>query len=175
MDPIAAIRAVRRGNPTARLIVDPNQSWSATQLRDVSDEMRLLGVVLIEQPIPVGSEAGLEEWSPPVPLCADELVEHEEDLPKAQGRFSFINIKLDKAGGLTAALRLADAAKARGFGLMVGCMAGSSLSMAPAMVLAQRCDFVDLDGPLLQSNDIENGFHYEEGVVVRPYKPELWG
>jgi L-alanine-DL-glutamate epimerase-like enolase superfamily enzyme len=173
--PMDAIDAVRRGAPDARLIVDPNQSWSVDQLKTLAPELAARDVVLIEQPIAVGAEAGLDGWISPVPLCADELIAEGHDLAVARGRFQFINIKLDKAGGLTAALALADAAQAQGFGLMVGCMAGSSLSMAPAMVLARRCTFVDLDGPLLQSEDCDNGFVYNHGRVEHPLVQALWG
>jgi L-alanine-DL-glutamate epimerase-like enolase superfamily enzyme len=174
-DPLAAIRATHRGAAGARLIVDPNQSWTPGMVRDLAPELAALGVALLEQPIPVGSEAELDGFSSPVPLCADELVNDIDDLARAKGRFAYVNIKLDKTGGLTAALALAEAARAQGFGLMVGCMNGSSLCMAPAMVLAQMCAFADLDGPLLQAEDIENGFHYENGRVERPYEPDLWG
>lgn len=174
-DPLAALRAVRRGAPDPRLIVDPNQSWSVDLLKSLGAELQALGVALLEQPIPIGDEAGLDGYTPPVPLCADELIDDVDDLQRAIGRFQFVNIKLDKSGGLTAALALADRAEALGFGLMVGCMAGSSLAMAPAMVLAQRCAFADLDGPLLQAEDIEHGLVYENGVVARPHDPRLWG
>jgi L-Ala-D/L-Glu epimerase len=173
--PLDAVRAVRRGAPRSRLIVDPNQSWTPDQVRALAPELTDLGVVLLEQPIPVGAEAQLREFATPVALCADELVNDEADLERARGCFSVINIKLDKAGGLTAAMRLADRANEEGFQVMVGCMAGSSLCMAPAMVLAQRCAFVDLDGPLLHSRDCEFGFVYDDGEVQRPHEPRLWG
>lgn len=174
-DPIAAIEAVRRGAPSSCLIIDPNQSWSVAMVKQLAPTLRQLGVALLEQPIPVGEEHGLDGYTPPVPLCADELIRDVDDLDAAYGRFQMINIKLDKCGGLTAALRLSHVAEARGFRLMVGCMAGSSLAMAPAMVIAQRCDFADLDGPLLQAEDIENGFQYVNGVVAQPHIPQLWG
>jgi L-Ala-D/L-Glu epimerase len=174
-DPLAAVKSVRAGAPASRLIVDPNQSWSVDQLKALAPGLANLGVALLEQPIPAGAEPALDGWTSPVLLCADELVHEIADLDRARGRFHAVNIKLDKTGGLTAALALADAAEAEGFRLMVGCMAGSSLSMAPAMVLAQRCDFVDLDGPLLQSEDTQPGLRYEQGRVERPYVPELWG
>ncbi|MEF3107567.1 dipeptide epimerase [Raoultella sp. WB_B2P2-3] len=175
-DPLAAILAVRTGAPNARLIIDPNQSWSVSRLKSLALPLAELGnIELIEQPIPVGEEWALDGWCSPVPLCADELINNQEDLKRAHGRFQYINIKLDKTGGLTTALTLADAAVSQGFGLMVGCMGGSSLSMAPAMVLAQRCAFVDLDGPLLQSEDCEPGFSYLNGMVNTPYLTELWG
>ena len=174
-DPVSAIAAVRRGAPDPRLIVDANQAWSVEELKAFAPALVPLGVSLLEQPIPVGAEAGLDGWTSPIPLCADELVDGIADLDKVVGRFQLVNIKLDKAGGLTSALRLADAAGARGLGLMVGCMLGSSLSMAPAMVLAQRCAFVDLDGPMLHSEDVPEGYAYVNGVVAAPHKPALWG
>ncbi len=173
--PIEAIAAVRRGAPNARLILDANQAWSVDALKQFAPALVPFGVALLEQPIPVGAEAELDGWSSPIPLCADELVDGIGDLDRVAGRFQLVNIKLDKAGGLTAALRLADAAQARGLGLMVGCMLGSSLSMAPAMVLAQRCSFVDLDGPMLHTADVEHGFSYVNGVVAQPHQPLLWG
>lgn len=173
--PVEAIKAVRKGAPDSRLIVDTNQSWSIDDLKRHAPIMADLGVVLLEQPIRVGDEAGLDGWRSPVPLCADELIDSIADLDKAQGRFDVVNIKLDKAGGLTAGLLLADAIEARGMKLMVGCMVGSSLSMAPAMVLAQRCAFVDLDGPMLQTEDVDPPLVYVNGVVARPHVPALWG
>lgn len=173
-DPLRAIEAVRRGAPRSRLIVDPNQSWTVDALKALAPALASLGVVLLEQPIAVGDEPGLAGWNSPVPLCADELVDDIADLDKAAGRFQVVNVKLDKAGGLTSALRLADAVQARGMDLMVGCMLGSSLSMAPAMVLAQRCAFVDLDGPMVQQGDVAHGFDYRDGVVSTPHKPKLW-
>ncbi|WP_295635256.1 dipeptide epimerase [Novosphingobium sp.] len=174
-EPFAALAAVRRGAPTAEIIVDPNQSWSIDKLKSWAPALADYGVILIEQPIPVGAEDGLDGWRCPIPLCADELVDDIDDLALASGRFAVINIKLDKCGGLTSGLALARAARLKGFGLMVGCMGGSSLSMAPAMVLAQLCDFVDLDGPLLQQTDIAGGFEYRNGHVSNPLNQELWG
>jgi len=173
-DPLGAIEAVRRGAPGPALIVDANQSWSVAQLKALAGPLSALGVVLLEQPIPVGAEAALDGYACPIPLAADELINDRTDLARAKGRFSVINIKLDKTGGLTEALALAEEAKAQGFALMVGCMAGSSLSMAPAMVLAQSCRFVDLDGPLLQSEDWPDGLVYTTGVVSPP-EPAFWG
>lgn len=174
-EPLAAIVAVRRGAAQAGIVVDPNQAWSVDQLKALAPALPSLGVILLEQPIPAGHEPGLDGWSSPVPLCADELIDDVADLGRAEGRFGVINVKLDKAGGLTAALRLADAVEARGMGLMVGCMMGSSLSMAPAMVLAQRADFVDLDGPLLHVEDVDDGFVYLNGTVSVTHRPVLWG
>lgn len=174
-DPLACIASARRGAPTSRFIVDPNQSWTIDMVTALGPDLARLGVVLLEQPIPLGDEAGLDGLNLAVPLCADELVDTIADLDKAEGRFQYVNIKLDKCGGLTAGLAFAQVAKARGFGLMVGCMAGSSLAMAPAMVLAQHCEFVDLDGPLLHTTDHEHGFVYNDGLVERPHSPMLWG
>lgn len=174
-DPVAAVAAVRRGAPASRLVVDPNQAWSVETLKALAPRMAELGVALLEQPIPVGAEAGLDGYACPVPLCADELIDGIEDLEKAAGRFQVVNIKLDKTGGLTAALTLADAAKAMGFKLMAGCMGGSSLCMAPAMVLAQRCIFADLDAPMMQPEDHAPPLVYDNGVVARPHVPALWG
>ncbi|MBX9880371.1 MAG: dipeptide epimerase [Sphingomonas sp.] len=172
---LAAIDAVRRGAPTSELIIDPNQAWSPEQVREWSQRLAAIGVVLLEQPIAVGAEAALDGWQGPVPIAADELIDDIADLDKAENRFQFINIKLDKSGGLTAGLKLADEAQRRGFGLMIGCMNGSSLSMAPGMVLAQRCRFVDLDGPPAQTEDWQHGFVYIDGRVERPHVPALWG
>lgn len=173
-DPVAAIRAVRAGAPDSALIVDPNQAWSVDRLRSLAPAMADLGVVLLEQPIPVGAEDGLLGYRCPVALCADELIQDRADLTKAVDRFDVINIKLDKTGGLTEGLALADAAEALGLRLMVGCMAGSSLAMAPAHLLAQRCDYVDIDGPLLQAEDWPDGLVYRDGVV-QPPAPSFWG
>jgi L-Ala-D/L-Glu epimerase len=173
--PLEAITAVNRAAPGARLIVDPNQGWTVAQLKAIAPLLVHCNVILLEQPIAVGEEAGLDGWTSPIPLCADELINTPADLAKAQGRFDVINIKLDKAGGLTAALTLADQVAARGMRLMVGCMMGSSLSMAPAMVLAQRADFVDLDGPLLHCEDVADGFAYRLSTVALPHIPALWG
>ena len=173
-DPLAAIAAARRGAPHPAFIVDPNQAWSVETLARLAPQLADLGVVLLEQPIAVGEEAGLDGYRCPVRLCADELVNDVADLARARGRFDMVNIKLDKAGGLTAALRLAAAARAEGFGLMVGCMGGSSLAMAPAMVLAQQCEFVDLDGPLLLAEDWPDGLTYQDGRVA-PANPTFWG
>jgi L-alanine-DL-glutamate epimerase-like enolase superfamily enzyme len=173
-DALKAVEAARRGAPGAEFIVDPNQSWSIETLKRLGRPMAELGVVLLEQPIAVGAEARLEGYCAPVALCADELIDDVADLDKALGLFDVINIKLEKAGGLTNALKLAEAAREAGFELMVGCMGGSSLAMAPALVLAQQCRFVDLDGPLLQAEDWPEALRYEAGLIHLP-GPELWG
>jgi len=172
--PLKAIEAVHRGAPNARLIVDPNMAWSVDQLKEVAPKLTTLGVVLLEQPIAVGDERLLDGYACPVPLCADELIQDASDLPRALGRFSVINIKLDKAGGLTSALQLQNAALRMGFRTMIGCMAGTSLAMAPGLVVGQRCAFVDLDGPLLLSEDWPDGLSYKMGMVQPPAR-SFWG
>lgn len=172
--PLDAVRAVRRGAPNSRFIVDPNQAWSVDQLKALAPVLVDLGVVLLEQPIRVGDETRLDGYACPIALCADELINDGSDLALALSRFQVVNIKLDKTGGLTEALRLADQAAAMGFELMVGCMSGSSLSMAPAFILAQRCAYIDLDGPLLQSEDWPDGLSYQNGLI-QPPKPDFWG
>lgn len=171
---VPTVEAVRRGAPHAHLVVDANQAWTIATLREVADDLSSLGVMLIEQPLRVGEDEGLSGYRHPVPICADESLDGPEDLAKLVGRYQYVNIKLDKTGGLTAALELADRAEAAGFRLMVGCMLGSSLAMAPAMVLAQRCHIVDLDGPLLQATDFEHGIVYNRGVMMPP-SSALWG
>lgn len=173
-DPLARIEAARAGAPNSRFIVDPNQSWSFEQLVALTPDLQRLGVALLEQPLPIDGDAALAGYSSPIPICADELVDDRSQLCRAVGKYSHLNIKLDKAGGLTEALALADAAQAAGMGLMVGCMAGSSLAMAPAMLLAQRCDFVDLDGPLLQREDWPHPIRYAHGLMSVP-EAALWG
>lgn len=173
-DPLPAIAAVRRGAPDASLIIDANQAWSLKMLKSLAPRLVELGVVLLEQPIKVGDETGLDGYDCPIRLCADELINDVADLNKAKDRFDVINIKLDKTGGLTEALNLANAARLAGFELMVGCMAGSSLSMAPATVLAQQCAFVDLDGPLLLAKDWPDGLSYRNGIIDLPAR-SLWG
>ncbi len=173
-DPLETIDAVRRGAPGARLIVDPNQAWSVDQLKQLVAPLAQRNVVLLEQPIAVGTEAGLRGWRSPIPLCADELVSTTDDIAAVVGLFDMVNIKLDKAGGLTESLRMADAAQQHGLRLMVGCMAGSSLAMAPALLVAARCEFVDLDGPLLQCEDVSPGLVYQNGWITK-IPDGLWG
>jgi L-alanine-DL-glutamate epimerase-like enolase superfamily enzyme len=173
-DPLASISAVRRGAPKAKLIVDPNQAWSVHALKALAPSLAHLGVALIEQPIPVGDEHALSGWRSPVPLCADELVASRAHLHRAAGLFDCINIKLDKTGGLTEALLLAQEARALGLRVMAGCMAGSSLCMAPSLLLAPHCIFLDLDGPLLQAADVSPGLEYQDGWISRP-PIDLWG
>jgi L-alanine-DL-glutamate epimerase-like enolase superfamily enzyme len=168
------LQAVAEAAPNARLIVDANEGWLQADIEANLAAAARYGAALIEQPLPAGKDAVLAEISHPVPICADESVHLAEDLPKLKGLYDAVNIKLDKAGGLTAALELRRQARDLGFGVMVGCMVGTSLGMAPALVLAQDADFVDLDGPLLLAADRSPGLVYD-GSVVRPPAPELWG
>jgi L-alanine-DL-glutamate epimerase-like enolase superfamily enzyme len=173
-DPQACLEAVRRGAPKPKLIVDPNQAWSVDELKIFAPSLAQYGVILIEQPIPVGDEQALSCWQSPVPLCADELVSTRANLPRAAGLFDCINIKLDKTGGLTEAMLLAQEARALGLRVMAGCMAGSSLCMAPSLVLAPHCSFLDLDGPLLQADDVTPALQYHDGWISLP-PISLWG
>jgi L-alanine-DL-glutamate epimerase-like enolase superfamily enzyme len=173
-DPIGSVRAARAGAPDSVFIVDPNQAWTVDMLRKFAPALANEGVVLLEQPIAVGAESELDGYRCPIRLCADELIKDVADLAKARNRFDLVNIKLDKTGGLTTALRLADAIRAEGMGVMIGCMGGTSLAMAPAMVVAQTAEFVDLDGPLLLASDCPHGLGYHNGFVTPP-EPILWG
>lgn len=164
--PVERIEAIRKHRPDARLTVDANQGWSFEQLKEVMAPMQKLGVIFIEQPLPRGEDAVLEGYKAPLPLCADESCLHLGELEEASRRYQMINIKLDKCGGLTEGLALAKAARAKNLGLMVGSMGGTSLSMAPAHVLAQFCNFADLDGPLLLRNDRMGGLNYQSGQVI---------
>ena len=172
---LETVEAARRGAPKARFLVDPNQAWSIEDLNAFAPALSELGIDLLEQPTPVGDEASLDGYAGPIPLCADESCDGPEDLPKLKGRFAAINIKLDKVGGLTAALALADAAETAGFALMVGSMVGPSSTVAPAMVLAQRCRWADVDAPPFLIDDDEPPFEFDLGVVEKPYLPALWG
>lgn len=170
--PVEAVAAVRSGAPNARLIVDANQAWSVDELRQYVPALLPYGVDLLEQPVAVEHSAALAGYDGAIPVCADEALSTLEDLPQLVGCYQFVNIKLDKTGGLTAGLELAHAARAAGFRLMVGCMLGGSISVAPGMVLAQLCEVCDLDGPWLQAEDWDNGIVYQNG---RMSLPTLWG
>jgi L-alanine-DL-glutamate epimerase-like enolase superfamily enzyme len=171
---IARVEAVRGAAPQARLIVDANEGWSAQDYDSLAPGLAGLGVVLIEQPLKASDDAYLERAATPVPLCADESCHTRADLARVRGRYGYINIKLDKAGGLTEALALAGEASAMGLRLMVGCMVATSLAMAPAGLLAGMADFVDLDGPLLLARDRQPALRYEQDLLY-PAAPELWG
>lgn len=168
------VRLAHDEHPTARLVVDANQSWSLALLKDLLPHLKQAGVEMVEQPLPRDDDAGLDGLYPSVPLAADESCTDRLSLNALVGRYQFINIKLDKCGGLTEGLALAAAARRCGLGLMVGNMCGTSLAMAPAFLLAQGCDYVDLDGPLLQRLDRVSHLKYHKGVI-QPPKPQLWG
>lgn len=168
------VAAVRESAPRARLIVDANEGWSPAELEARIAAMAGLGVALVEQPLPAADDAALMGIERAVPVCADESCHDRAGLERLMGRYDYINIKLDKTGGLTEALALVEEAERRGLGIMVGCMLSSSLAMAPAMMVAARASFVDLDGPLLLARDREPGIRYE-GSVMRTPPPELWG
>jgi L-alanine-DL-glutamate epimerase-like enolase superfamily enzyme len=168
------IRSVRAGAPKARLIVDANEAWAPEQVRPFLEVMADCGVELVEQPLPAHHDAMLAEIPHPVPIGADESVHDSATLEPLVGRYDVVNLKLDKTGGLTEALRFVARAEELGLGLMVGCMLGSSLAMAPAVLVAQRARFVDLDAPLLLAEDRSPALRYE-GSTVFPPEPELWG
>jgi L-Ala-D/L-Glu epimerase len=168
------LRQVRAACPATRLIADANESWSEGLLAPLLAAAAASGVELVEQPLPAGADAALLTIPRPVAVCAEEALHTRADLDRLVGRYDAVNIKLDKAGGLTEGLALAAAARARGFKLMVGSMVATSLSMAPAVLLAQTADWVDLDGPLLLARDREPGLRYE-GALVHPPTAELWG
>lgn len=168
------VRWVREEHPGARLVVDANQAWSPALLRELLPQLAEMGVELVEQPLARGQDAALDGLQPPIPLAADESCTDRASLPALVGRYQFVNIKLDKCGGLTEALALAAEARRLGLGLMVGNMCGSSLAMAPAFLLAQSCSYVDLDGPLLQQQDRAVPLQYDRGVI-QPPSPALWG
>jgi L-alanine-DL-glutamate epimerase-like enolase superfamily enzyme len=168
------IAAVRRAAPRAELIVDVNEGWRAENLSANLAGCAAAGVTLVEQPLPAGADAPLATIARPIPVCADESVHDRASLQALAGKYDAINIKLDKAGGLTEALALAAAAEAMGFALMVGCMVSTSLSIAPAMLVAERARLVDLDGPLLLERDRPGGLRFE-GSMVHPASREFWG
>ena len=168
------IRAVRLGAPNAELIVDANEGWSPDNLAENLAACAQAGVTLVEQPLPAASDAALAAVVHPVPVCADESVHDRATLARLKGKYEAVNIKLDKAGGLTEALALAEEAERLGFAIMVGCMVSTSLAIAPAILLAQRARVVDLDGPLLLAKDRPNGLRYD-GSIVYPPEPALWG
>jgi L-alanine-DL-glutamate epimerase-like enolase superfamily enzyme len=163
--PYEKLAAIRAARPDAQLVVDANQGWDFALLQEVIPKCAALDLGMIEQPLPRGGDAELEGYDPSVTLCADESCLDSSELAAAARRYSMINIKLDKTGGLTEALKLAREAQALGCKLMVGNMVGTSLGMAPSFVIAQLCDFVDIDGPLLLKYDHPGGLQYDRGVV----------
>lgn len=173
-DDLPRLEAVRKGAPNARIIVDANEGWSVQAYADLAPHLVALGVDLVEQPLPAGQDDALAGIARPVPICADESCFDAASLPALRGKYDVINIKLDKTGGLTGALTLRDTAVAEGFGVMVGCMVGSSLAMAPAVLVAQGALVTDLDGPLLLAEDRAHPLAYDERGVHPPER-ELWG
>lgn len=170
----ARLAAVREGAPHARLIVDANEAWREETLAEKLDACARHGVALVEQPLPAGKDEILGRIARPLPICADESAHETASLAALRGRYDAVNIKLDKTGGLTEALAMAEAARRMGFSIMAGCMVGTSLAMAPAALIGQMADFVDLDGPLLLARDREPGLLYE-GSTMAPPPPALWG
>ncbi|MET0293464.1 MAG: N-acetyl-D-Glu racemase DgcA [Phenylobacterium sp.] len=173
-DDLAAVEAVRAAAPKTRLIVDANEGLSFDDLKRLALEFARLGIKLIEQPLKAGEDEPLAGWSSPVPLCADESCHTRADLAVCASRYQAVNLKLDKAGGLTEAVAMVGQARDLGLELMIGCMVATSLAMAPALILAQGADFVDLDGPLLLARDREPGLAYT-GSMIAPPDPALWG
>ncbi|WP_068114470.1 N-acetyl-D-Glu racemase DgcA [Tropicimonas marinistellae] len=173
-DDMARLEAVRAGAPASKIIVDANEGWSAETYSELVPHLLRLGVAMVEQPLPAGADDALLGLERPVPICADESVHDRSTLAALKGKYDMINVKLDKTGGFTEALALRAEAEAAGFGIMVGCMVGSSLAMAPAVVLAQGAAVVDLDGPLLLAEDRAEPLVYDE-AGVHPPKADLWG
>ena len=171
---LARVQAVRRGAPESKIILDANEAWTPELYKELIPELVKLDVAMIEQPFPASNDKILAELEHPIPLCADESCHDRKNLSELVGLYEMINIKIDKTGGLTEALLLKEAAENAGLKVMVGCMLASSLSMAPAFVVAQGAEIVDLDGPLLLDKDIENGFEFTENKM-QPFSPELWG
>ncbi|WP_422022342.1 N-acetyl-D-Glu racemase DgcA [Roseibium sp.] len=168
------IEAVRKAAPDSTLIVDANEAWDDSCFATNMAACEAAGVALIEQPLPSKDDSHLKDFSSKITICADESLHTRDGLEDLRSRYDAINIKLDKAGGLTEALALLDKARALDFKIMVGCMLGTSLAMAPAVLLAQGADFVDLDGPLLLTQDREPGLIFEDSTLFPP-RPELWG
>jgi L-alanine-DL-glutamate epimerase-like enolase superfamily enzyme len=168
------MRRVRAACPGTRLIADANEAWTPESLPELMAVAAETGLELIEQPLPAGADAALAEIDRGVPVCADESLHTRAELADLARSYDAVNIKLDKAGGLTEAIALAAAARTAGLRIMVGCMVATSLAMAPALLLAQDADWVDLDGPLLLARDRRPGLVYD-GALIHPPEPELWG
>src|SRR5437879_8447156 len=171
---LTRVEAVHEAAPAARLLIDANESWSPDHYKSIVPALKKLMVELIEQPFPADADEILETLDHPVPVCADESCHTSADLPRLTNRYEMINVKLDKTGGLTEALRLCKHARESGFKLLIGCMVGTSLSMAPARLLASASDYVDLDGPLLLARDRDCGLAYENNRIGLPDR-QLWG
>lgn len=173
-DDMPRLEAVRAGAPKSRIIIDANEGWSAEVYAELAPHLIGLGVELVEQPLPASDDDALLGLDRPLPVCADESCHDRASLPALRGKYDVVNIKLDKTGGLTEALKLRDAAQAAGFGVMVGCMVGSSLAMAPATLVAQGATVTDLDGPLLLAEDRAQPLKFD-AKGVHPPEPTLWG
>jgi L-alanine-DL-glutamate epimerase-like enolase superfamily enzyme len=173
-DPAARLLAVARAAPDARLIVDPNEGWDFAMLDGLKPVLSDLNIALVEQPLPADQDQALEGYDPPYPICADESVHTAEDLAALKGRYRAVNLKLDKAGGLSEALLMLEEARNHGFTLMIGCMVASSLAIAPALHLAGSCAFADLDGPWWLAQDHPGGCRVADGRMTRPASG-FWG
>jgi len=171
---LARVEAVHEAAPAARLLIDANESWSPAHYQKIVPALQGIGVELIEQPFPADADEVLETLDHPIPVCADESCHTSADLPRLTNRYEMINVKLDKTGGLTEALRLTERAREDGFKLLIGCMVCTSLGIAPARLLASTADYVDLDGPLLLARDREHGLSYQNGKIDIASR-ELWG
>jgi L-Ala-D/L-Glu epimerase len=171
---VARVEAVRAAAPRARLLIDANESWSPRHYRNTVSVLKELGVEMIEQPFPADVDDVLETLDHSIPICADESCHTTADLPHLKDRYEAINIKLDKTGGLTKALELYQRARETDFKILIGCMVCTSLSIAPARLLASNANWVDLDGPLLLAHDRDDGLRYEHGKIGVPQR-ELWG
>ncbi len=168
------LRAVREGAPDAATIVDANEGWTPAVYAELAPQMLALGVQMVEQPLPAGQDDALLEMDRPLPVCADESCHDRDSLPALRGKYDMVNIKLDKTGGLTEALLLKQAAMSQGYQIMVGCMVGTSLAMAPAVLVAQGAAVTDLDGPLLLGEDRDNALKFDD-LGVHPPDATLWG
>ena len=173
-DDMPRLEAVRQGAPRSKILIDANEVWTPEIYTELAPHLVRLGVALVEQPLPAGQDDMLAEIARPLPVCADESCFDAASLPALKGRYDMVNLKLDKTGGLTEGLRTCDSAARLGFGLMVGCMVGSSLAMAPAVLLAQSAQETDLDGPLLLREDRAHPLRYD-AQGVHPSDPQLWG
>ena len=171
---LARVEAVREAAPATRLLIDANESWSPARYQKIAPALRGLRVELIEQPFPADADEVLETLDHPIPVCADESCHTSADLPRLTNRYEMVNVKLDKTGGLTEALLLCARARESGFKILIGCMVGTSLGMAPARVLASAADYVDLDGPLLLARDRDHALTYENNRIGLPSR-QLWG
>jgi len=173
-DDLERVREVRAAAPEARLIVDANEAWTPVTYSEHASELARMGVKLLEQPLPAGQDAVLASLGRSVPLCADESLHDSSDLAAVAQLYDFVNIKLDKAGGLTEATKIAAAARDRGISIMIGCMVGTSLGVAPAFLLGAYAQIVDLDGPLLLAEDRPGGIQYDGGIM-QPPQSDFWG